>query len=584
MSHWVNSKMAPNRYTCLACNRQIRVDAGCIGCCECKKWFHKSCSGLSVSEFKKWFHKSCSSLSVSVFKKYYADFKKTNKTSWKCSRCSFEVSIVDSGDEIDDTDDESPLSIKQIEQMFIKYITPFKEKIDKLEDSVIGLHADLKKFTEQNNKLTQQQKSLEKKITDIEKQLVSVKSGSADQNEIISELNERKKRESEVIIINVLESKKPPGVDRRQEDVEIIKTLIPPDISNLLPDIKLRRLGKPTQGKTRPVLLYTPSSKVARAIIKSKPATETNIKFKFSLTQAQQQHLSTLRAELDELAENEDINETIKYINGVPKIQHGFVSGHSTATNLYLYTGHVLDAMNEGLTTHTIYTDFSKAFDMAIYYLNNHLLTEGSFVKDLSIIVDSKLNFVKHVDKITSQVYKILGFIIRSGKEFKDPNTLIHLFKTLVHPILEYCSIISSPHTQGLVDEVEKIQRKFCKFVSYFMYTKDVHLSTEEVYNQFKLDSLKNRRIVADLTFFYKAINGEIQSPEIRNQYELIELRSGLRSTRLLSSTKTSKNYVYHGPKNRISNLVNKYSSDIDFFMDSISSFTSKVKNSISTS
>ncbi|CAD6227956.1 GSCOCG00012025001-RA-CDS, partial [Cotesia congregata] len=238
----------------------------------------------------------------------------------------------------------------------------------------------------------------------------------------------------------------------------------------------------------------------------------------------------------------------IAFYNTISTKQHGFVSGHSTATNLYLYTGHVLDAMNEGLTTHTIYTDFSKAFDMvdhqvlikkldryniknkALEWLKSYLsdrhlqvrvnghisesykvisgVPQGShlgptlfniFVNDigeqfkseyllyaddlkifrkinseedinilqhLSIIVDSKLNFVKHVDKITSQVYKILGFIIRSGKEFKDPNTLIHLFKTLVHPILEYCSIISSPHTQGLVDEVEKIQRKFCKFVS----------------------------------------------------------------------------------------------------------------------
>lgn len=392
--------------------------------------------------------------------------------------------------------------------------------------------------------------------------------------------------------------------------------------------------------------------------------------------------------------------------------QHGFVGGRSTSTNLYIYTGYVLDAMNEGLTTHTIYTDFSKAFDMvdheilinkldqyniknkalewlksyltdrqlqvrvnghfsesyrvisgvpqgshlgptlfnifindigkqfkseyllyaddlkifrkinseedidilqhdidtlhrwcvlnkltlnnnkcvvlslsrasnqhqAIYYLNNELLTEESLVKDLGIIMDSKLNFIKHVDKITSHAYKILGFIIRSGREFKDPNTLIHLFKTLVRPILEYCSIIWSPYTQGLVDEVERIQRKFCKFVSYFMYTKGVHLSTEEVYRHFKLDSLKNRRTVVDLIFFYKVINGQIQSPEIRNQYELIKPRSGLRSTRLLNSAITSKNYVYHGPKNRITNLVNKYNSEIDFFMDSVSRFTSKVK------
>lgn len=301
--------------------------------------------------------------------------------------------------------------------------------------------------------------------------------------------------------------------------------------------------------------------------------------------------------------------------NVISSRQHGFIGGRSTVTNLYLYTDYVLDAMNQGLSTHTIYTDFSKAFDMvnhdilinklrqynvksnaldwlrsylvdrqlqvrvsgytselyevtsgvpqgshlgpilfnifindigeqfiseyqlyaddlkifrrincnddmdilqrdintlhswcqqnklnlnktkcvalclsrlakpapAIYHLNEYQLSEVPSVKDLGIIVDKKLSFSCHVDKITSQAFKTLGFLFRTGKEFKNVYTLMHIFKTLVRPILEYGCIIWSPHTQQMIDRVENIQRKFCKFLSYYMYTQGTHLTTDGV-------------------------------------------------------------------------------------------------------
>ncbi len=220
----------------------------------------------------------------------------------------------------------------------------------------------------------------------------------------------------------------------------------------------------------------------------------------------------------------------------------------------------------------------------ATYYLNEHQLSEVSSIKDLGIIIDNKFNFSCHVDRITSHAFKTVGFLFRAGKEFKDVYTLIHIFKTLVRPTLEYGCIIWSPHTQQMIDRIEKIQRKFCKFLTYYMYTRGTHLTTDEVYRHFKIDSLFNRCRAADLTFFYKSIQGQIQCPEISNQFEFIESRPGLRTRRLLTTMKTTKNYIYHGPKNRIANMVNEYIADIDFFVRSLSSFNSNVKKIILTS
>lgn len=43
--------------------------------------------------------------------------------------------------------------------------------------------------------------------------------------------------------------------------------------------------------------------------------------------------------------------------------QHGFISGRSTTTNLYIYTDYIYNALDHGFSEHALYTDLSKAFD-----------------------------------------------------------------------------------------------------------------------------------------------------------------------------------------------------------------------------
>lgn len=304
--------MADSKHTCESCTKQIRAKTSCIGCCQCKKWYHKKCSKLSNTEFNI----------------YYAEYRKKGSTSWKCNDCVFEVSIIVGENESDaelDDDDEPTLSTlstsrSEIEKIFEKYLSPFKEKIEKIEKNVTGIRADLNKFAEQNKNLTHQQKIFDKRITDIENKLTTINKYPDDPNSVIAEINERKKRESQVIILNIPESKKPVGVDRRQDDIDSVTAIIPEELSDIVPDIKLRRLGKPAQDKTRPVLLYAPTVAAARTILRSRPANNPDIRFKPSLTQAQQLHLRTLRTELDDLTQGGDNKKTIKYVNGVPKI------------------------------------------------------------------------------------------------------------------------------------------------------------------------------------------------------------------------------------------------------------------------
>jgi hypothetical protein len=58
------------------------------------------------------------------------------------------------------------------------------------------------------------------------------------------------------------------------------------------------------------------------------------------------------------------------------------------------------------------------------YTLNNKILLRRSSVQDLGVLFDSKLSLCDHILSITSAVFKSLGFVLRSAKEFGDVVTL----------------------------------------------------------------------------------------------------------------------------------------------------------------
>lgn len=225
--------------------------------------------------------------------------------------------------------------------------------------------------------------------------------------------------------------------------------------------------------------------------------------------------------------------------------------------------------------TKCAFVSFSRSHNPrpAAYMLNGHRLQEVKSTKDLGVIIDNKLTFTQHIDSITLRAYRMLGFVIRSGKSFWNINTLIRLYLTLIRPILEYCSAIWSPHFDIHVNRIEKIQKKFLKYLSY-----KSTLSTDIVSDLYKINSLSSRRKATDLIFFYKVINGIIDSPETLESFGFICPRPGLRSSRLLNTIKTTRNYVYNGPGNRIAHVVNDHCSDINFFGDTITSFRHDTK------
>ena len=71
------------------------------------------------------------------------------------------------------------------------------------------------------------------------------------------------------------------------------------------------------------------------------------------------------------------------------------------------------------------------------YYINGSVIIPTESVKDLVIIVDPSLKFHIHTSTVTARANRMLALINKSF-EYLSTNMLLQLYKSFVHPILEY--------------------------------------------------------------------------------------------------------------------------------------------------
>ena len=152
----------------------------------------------------------------------------------------------------------------------------------------------------------------------------------------------------------------------------------------------------------------------------------------------------------------------------------------------------------------------SRAVCSANYYVSGVKLPTAHNVRDLGVLIDSRLTFRDHINSIVSRGH-LRSMQIWRCFSCKDVNILCKAFTTYVRPILEYCSPVWSPVTVTLINQLESVQRRFTKRLPGFQL-----LLYDERCALLGLDRLELRRIRADLIFCYKIIRGLVLLPADR--------------------------------------------------------------------
>ena len=101
-------------------------------------------------------------------------------------------------------------------------------------------------------------------------------------------------------------------------------------------------------------------------------------------------------------------------------------------------------------------------------------------------------------------------------------------YKGLVRPILEYGSSVWDPHYEGLIDDLEKVQKRTARFVTRnYTYEKG---SMTDILKKLKWESLQKRRKDNRIILLNKGLKGRAKLPtddlfpknrRCRNQHSL---------------------------------------------------------------
>lgn len=212
------------------------------------------------------------------------------------------------------------------------------------------------------------------------------------------------------------------------------------------------------------------------------------------------------------------------------------------------------------------YIQFNKGISQSInsYTMNDTLIENVKVIRDLGIYFDSKLTFVHHIDLICNRALKLLGFIKRHTKEFSNIIAIKTLYISLVRSHLENCSVIWSPYFQIHIDKVERVQKRFLRYIAFKLNIPIYAVNYNETLNILHLHTLEHRRINADIILAYKISNGIVDCPELLSMIDFYVPQRQLRETYTFSLQYHRTLYGANLGINRI--VTNANTIQLDFF------------------
>ncbi|BES94119.1 Retrotransposon protein [Nesidiocoris tenuis] len=202
------------------------------------------------------------------------------------------------------------------------------------------------------------------------------------------------------------------------------------------------------------------------------------------------------------------------------------------------------------------------------YILDGEALQRKDQARDLGVLFDSRLLFPDHVGMVAGRAMRALGFLKRCTREFTNVAAITHLYLTMVRPIMEYASVVWSPYYEVHKQELERVQRKFLRYVAYRSGGLDDY-HPESLRAGLGLPTLETRRLLADTMFFRKLVIGELDCPALLAQISLHAPSYPSRLSTLFYVPFSTTNYLYHRPLHRLPRQVNallNQAPDIDIF------------------
>ena len=140
--------------------------------------------------------------------------------------------------------------------------------------------------------------------------------------------------------------------------------------------------------------------------------------------------------------------------------------------------------------------------------VHGDLIDQVASFKYLGVLIDEKLSWNLQISHVCCKAKRLLGYLYRSFK-LADRRCLSHLYKSLVLPILDYCSCVWDPHLSGNVNKLEKVQTFAARLV-----TGKWSEGSEKLREELSWPLLSTRRSFQKLSLCRRILNGHSLIPD----------------------------------------------------------------------
>lgn len=201
------------------------------------------------------------------------------------------------------------------------------------------------------------------------------------------------------------------------------------------------------------------------------------------------------------------------------------------------------------------------------YSLLNTSIPRENQVKDLGVILDSKLTYKAHMSYVISKASRNLGFIFRAAKDFRDIHCLKSLYCSLVRSVLEYASPVWNPHFQNGVERIESVQRRFIRYALRRLPWRDPQQlpSYEHRCQLIRMDTLATRREAAKALVVADLLTNRIDCPPLLADIQIQARSRVLRTSSLLRIPHRRTVYAANSGIIALQRAFNRVSSAFDF-------------------
>lgn len=220
-------------------------------------------------------------------------------------------------------------SHEEIKKLFSSSTAEISSQIQDIKSATSKMSLEHNHIKSQLNQLEVKLNNDEKKIelleTDIKE--LKIRPAPTTQNkpiyaneQIIREIQDRKKRENNIIIMGIAENESCNIKERNIQDEADVLKIICQIITDIPKPAKIFRIGKYTPGKARRIKVCFDKPETALLLLKNRDKLPNNLKMFSDQTPAQQKYYLHIKEELNQRICSGETDITIKYVNGTPAI------------------------------------------------------------------------------------------------------------------------------------------------------------------------------------------------------------------------------------------------------------------------